>query len=97
MWAVARRPAPRRAFLLGWAAGTIFFYGSCYWLTYSMIHYGGLPPVVAYLLLIPPTLVVGIFPGLFALVLALVVRRFGFWAVLIAPLIWPALDGRAWS
>ena len=92
LWVVVRRPSPRTAFLLGWFAGTIFFYGSCYWLTYSMIHYGELPPVVAYLLLLPPTLLVGIFPGLFALVLALVVRRFGVWAVLTAPLIWPALE-----
>src|SRR5947208_2561533 len=27
-----------RTFFLGWAFGTLFFYGSCYWLTYSMIH-----------------------------------------------------------
>ncbi len=31
-----------------------------------MIHYGGLPTVLAYLLLIPGAVVVGIFPGLFA-------------------------------
>src|SRR5215212_570569 len=62
MFVVARRPAPLRAFILGWAAGTGFFYGSCYWLTYSMIHYGGLPAPLAYLLLLPATLVVGIFP-----------------------------------
>ncbi|HVF23745.1 MAG TPA: apolipoprotein N-acyltransferase, partial [Pyrinomonadaceae bacterium] len=92
MWAVAKRPSPRRALILGWTAGTIFFYGSCYWLTYSMIHYGGLPRVVAYLLLIPPALIVGLFPGLFALVLALVVRRFGVWAVLAAPAIWAAFE-----
>jgi len=92
LWVIVRKPSPRRAFLLGWTAGTVFFYGSCYWLTYSMIHYGGLPRVVAYLLLLPGALVVGIFPGLFALVLALVARRFGLWAVLTAPLIWPALE-----
>src|ERR1044071_7899746 len=73
--AVARRPAPLRALILGWATGTVFFYATCYWLTYSMIHYGGLPTVVAYLLLIPGAVVVGFFPGLFALLLALAVRR----------------------
>ena len=70
MWVIAQDPSPRRALILGWAAGTAFFYGSCYWLTYSMIHYGGLPSIVAYLLLLPATLVVGIFPGLFALLLS---------------------------
>ncbi len=44
---IARRPAPRRSFLLGWLAGTIFFYGSCHWLTFSMIHYGGIPRWIA--------------------------------------------------
>src|SRR5689334_13179740 len=56
---LARRPSLLSAMILGWFAGTVFFYGSCYWLTYSMIHYGGLPTVVAYLLVLPPSLVVG--------------------------------------
>jgi apolipoprotein N-acyltransferase len=92
MWAVSRRPSPFSAFLLGWAAGTAFFYGSCYWLTYSMIHYGGLPTIVAYLLLIPGALVVGIFPGVFAFLLALAVKKWGESAVLWAPVFWPATE-----
>src|SRR5690349_17641275 len=89
---IAKRPAPVRSFLLGWAAGTTFFYGSCYWLTYSMIHYGGLPKAVAYLLLFPAALVVGIFPGVFAFLLALAIKYAGRWAVLLAPLFWAALE-----
>jgi apolipoprotein N-acyltransferase len=89
---IAQRPAPAKAFLLGWAAGSAFFYGSCYWLTYSMIHYGGLPAVVAYLLLIPGALVVGIFPGVFAFLLAFAVKRWGRTAVLLAPVFWPASE-----
>src|SRR6185503_1506993 len=64
--AIARRPSPGRALILGWATGTVFFYVTCYWLTYSMIHYGGLPAPLAYLLLIPGAVVIGIFPGIFA-------------------------------
>ena len=59
LFVIAQRPQPLTALILGWAAGTVFFYGSCYWLTYSMIHYGGLSTLVAYLLLIPGALVVG--------------------------------------
>jgi apolipoprotein N-acyltransferase len=92
MWAIVSRPSPRRAFMLGWAAGAVFFYCSCYWLTYSMINYGGLPRVLAYLLLIPAVLVVGLFPGLFALLLAVAVKRWGYAAVLAAPVLWPALE-----
>ena len=90
--AIAKRPAPLRAFILGWAVGPAFFYVTCYWLTYSMIHYGGLPAALAYLLLIPPALVVGIFPGLFALLVALVIQKSGRMAILFAPLFWTALE-----
>ena len=89
---IARRPAPLRAFILGWAVGSVFFYVTCYWLTYSMIHYGGLPAALAYLLLIPPALVVGIFHGLFALLVALVVQKWGRMAIMLAPLFWTALE-----
>ena len=88
MVVVARRPSPLSAFLLGWATGSVFFYASCYWLTYSMIHYGGLPVVLAYLLLIPAAVVIGIFPGLFTLLLALVIKRWGHIALLLAPIVW---------
>src|SRR5919199_6786878 len=72
---IARRPSPIRAFFLGWATGSVFFYATCYWLTYSMIHYGGVPAPLAYLLLIPGALVIGVFPGLFAFLVALAIQR----------------------
>src|SRR4051812_7916837 len=71
---IARRPSMLRAFTLGWEVGSVFFYVTCYWLTYSMIHYGGLPTLLAYLLLIPAALVVGVFHGLFALLIAFMVQ-----------------------
>ncbi|HEX6718623.1 MAG TPA: apolipoprotein N-acyltransferase [Pyrinomonadaceae bacterium] len=89
---IARRPSPLRAFVLGCAVGTASFYGTCYWLTYSMIHYGGLPTLVAYLLLIPGALILGIFPGCFAWLLAVAIRRWGNKALLLAPVFWTALE-----
>jgi apolipoprotein N-acyltransferase len=89
---IARRPAPARAFILGGVAGTVFFYGSCYWLTYSMIQYGGLSPWIAYLLLVPGVLIVGLFPALFALGLGLAVKRWGPAAILLAPFFWTSLE-----
>src|SRR6185369_2797412 len=89
---IARRPSKLRAFILGWAVGSVFFYVTCYWLTYSMIHYGGLPTLLAYLLLIPGALVVGVFHGLFALLIALMIQKWGRLAILLAPLFWTALE-----
>ena len=37
--AIVQARTARRTFLLGWLYGTIFFYGSCWWLTYPIIHY----------------------------------------------------------
>src|SRR5215216_3161415 len=89
---IARRPSPLPAFILGWATGSVFFYATCYWLTYSMIHYGGLPTLLAYLLLIPGALVVGIFHGIFAWLVALAIRRWGYMTLLLAPVFWAALE-----
>jgi apolipoprotein N-acyltransferase len=103
--AVVRAPHLNvRAFLLGWIAGTLFFYGSCYWLTYSMVRYGHIPKVISYLLLFPATVVVGLFPALSCLLLARLVARWGVRLVLVAPVVWVGcewarlgLTGQLWN
>jgi apolipoprotein N-acyltransferase len=104
LFVVARRPAPIRACLLGWVAGSLFFYVSCSWLTYSMIHYGDLSPWLAYLLLVPGALLVGAFPALFALLTSIVIRRWGHTAILLAPFFWATsewarlgITGQLWN
>lgn len=92
LFAVASRPQPVRAFLLGWLAGTVFFYGSCYWLTFAMINYGGIPAVVAYTLLLPGAAVVGLFPATACLVLARLCQKRGAHALFAAPFIWAACE-----
>jgi apolipoprotein N-acyltransferase len=90
--AVARRPQRGSSFLLGWMTGTLFFYGSCYWVTYPMIRYGGIPAWLAYLLFVIPTLVVGLFPALCCMMLARAVARWGLRALFVAPVLWAALE-----
>lgn len=81
-----------KGFLLGWLAGTIFFYASCWWVTYSSIHYGGLPAPLAYALLIIVTAIVGIFPAFAVAVLARACRRWGVRAMLLAAPIWTTFE-----
>src|SRR5215210_4586043 len=90
--AVARNPQRGRAFLLGWIWGTLFFYGSCYWLTHAMIRYGDIPAWVAYLLIIPPTAIAGLFPAVCSMLLARVVSRLGTRALFVAPLLWISFE-----
>lgn len=81
-----------RPFFLGWLFGTVFFFGSCYWLTYSMIHTGGISPWIAFPLLLPGAVLLGIFPGLFGLFIGRAIRQWGTAAVLIASLGWSAFE-----
>ena len=90
--AAARVPRPRQAFVLGWTWGAIFFYGSCWWLTHSMIHYGGLPRPLAFALLVPIVIIVGLFPATFAFALARLLARWGVYALVAAPFLWAASE-----
>src|ERR1700730_11222803 len=89
---VARKPQPGRAFFMGWVFGAAFFYGSCYWLTYSMIHFGGISPWLAFVLLLPGALLLGLFPALFTAVLARAITKWGVAALFLAPPLWSALE-----
>ncbi len=94
MVAVLRAPMRgANAFVLGWAAGTVFFYATCYWLTHAFIHYGGIPAALAYVLLVPGPAVVAAFPALWAWSLARLSLRYGAGrALLCAPPLWAALE-----
>ncbi|HYO62729.1 MAG TPA: apolipoprotein N-acyltransferase [Pyrinomonadaceae bacterium] len=93
MLAVMRRRRVGPAFALGWMTGTLFFYTSCYWLTHAMIHYGGLPRALAYVLLVPATVATGLFPAAWAAALARTSARRGAGAALaVAPMAWAALE-----
>ena len=89
---LVRRPQPLHSLFLGWLFGTVFFYGSCYWLTYSMIHFGGIRSWLAFVLLLPGAVVMGIFPAIFAVVFARAIRKWGTAALFLAPLLWSALE-----
>ena len=89
---VTRTPKAGRAFLLGWFWGLIFFYGSCWWLTYPMIHYAHIAAPVAYVLLLLPVIFVALFPALFCALLARVVSRFGPAALFVAPFLWVSFE-----
>ena len=92
LFLVATTSRKRKAFVLGLLWGTVFFYGTCWWLTYPMIHYGGVSAWLAYPLLLLPVILVSVFPALACASISLVVRRFGGAAILAAPIIWVAFD-----
>src|ERR1044072_2426963 len=92
MFAVARTGKALTAFFLGMLWGTIFFYGTCWWLTYPMIHYGNVPAWLGYPLLLLPVVFVSVFPGIACAALSRTILRFGSAAIFAAPLMWVAFD-----
>ena len=93
-----------KSFWLGLLNGTIFFYASCWWLTYAPINYGGIPTPIVFFLLIPATLGAGVFTGIFTVILAHLLSKFGHLAFLAAPFVWTTCEflrllttGNAWN
>src|SRR3569833_3086022 len=88
-----RRPF-RRAFLLAYLCGVLWYMGNCYWVRDTMLRYGDMPIGAPTLLLIAFSLVLGLYFGLFGLGLMLVRQATGKprLALLAAPFLWVALD-----
>ena len=84
----------RRAFLVGYLCGFLWYMGNCYWVRDTMLHYGDMPPLAPTLLLIGFSLVLGLYFGLFGLGIVLVRRATGSTrlALAFAPILWTALE-----
>jgi len=84
-----------QGFLLGYASGIIWYLGSCYWVYHVMHSYGGLGAVTSALLLIAFALYLGLYHGLFGLLLALIAARrngFSLRALVFTPFLWVAVE-----
>jgi len=81
-----------KSFVLGWIFGICFFFGTCWWLTFAPITYGGVPAFIAYFLLFGATLIVGLFPAIFGASFSVLLKRFGSYAILSAPFLWTATE-----
>ena len=84
--------SPLQGFLLAYACGILWCAGTCYWVFDTMHRYGGLPIPAAVLVLLLFCLYVGLYHGLFGLLLAAVARGSERWALMAAPFLWVAVE-----
>jgi apolipoprotein N-acyltransferase len=63
---------PWQGFILGYKCGILWFAGTCYWIFDTMHRYGGLPVPAAALALILFCMYVGLYHGMFGLLLAVI-------------------------
>ncbi len=82
----------RRAFLLGWLTGVIWIYSTDSWIAHSMVFYGDLATGLAYAVCLLFAMILAIFPGLFVLGQAQLVRSFGWVAFGATPFVWVASE-----
>ena len=84
----------RRAFMVSYLCGVLWYMGNCYWVRDTMLHYGDMPTGAPVLLLIAFSLVLGLYFGLFGLGIMVVRQATGkqHLALVAAPFIWVALD-----
>ena len=100
LWAILSKPATeqprplRRAFLLAYFCGFLWYAGNCYWVRDVMLRYGDMPPFAPTLLLVGYSLVLGLYFGLFGLGVMLVRKATGSTrlALAAAPILWAGLE-----
>ncbi len=100
LWAIltvsssSRRHPVRRAFLMAYLCGFLWYMGNCYWVRDTMLRYGDMPPLAPTLLLTGYSMVLGLYFGLFGLGVALARRATGSTrlALIFAPFLWTALE-----
>jgi apolipoprotein N-acyltransferase len=86
------RGSLRRAFFLGLTTGLLYFAGTVYWITFVISRYGGLETWLGALINLALIAYLALFPALFAVIMRVVVARFGTMALATAPLVWVATE-----
>ena len=78
----------RRAFLLGFLAGAVYFWGTLYWLIETMTTFGGLSTPIATFAAAMLVAYLSLFPATFAWIFARCRRTYGRAALVVVPFAW---------
>ena len=83
---------PKEAFKAGMVLGVPYFIGTLYWIYHSINRYGGvsLPSSIAIVILL--CLYLSLYPGIFAFLFSVAIKKTKLPALLIAPVFWVVLE-----
>jgi apolipoprotein N-acyltransferase len=86
--------SPAQGFVLGYACGTLWYIGTCYWVYDTMHQYGGLGAPIALFALLLFALYLGLYHGAFGLLLSILARKDPDHRLVLmsAPFVWVALE-----
>jgi apolipoprotein N-acyltransferase len=88
--ALAREARPRRRFLLGYAAGLVYWFGVNYWIQFVLAVHGGVGQAAGWALLVLFCLAKALQMGLFGVLAGILLRRW--WAIPAVSALWVALE-----
>jgi len=88
--AAALEPRPAQRFLLGYAAGVIYWFGVCYWIQGTLALYGGVSVPASWVLFSLFCLAKAIHLGVFALLAGIAMRTA--WAITGVAALWVAIE-----
>ncbi|HXF13020.1 MAG TPA: hypothetical protein VN517_07695, partial [Terriglobales bacterium] len=83
---------PVQGFLLGYVCGILWYCGSCYWIYSTMKQYGGINGAGAAGLLFLFSLYLGLYHGLFGLVISVLAKWSQRAALVLSPFVWVAVE-----
>jgi apolipoprotein N-acyltransferase len=90
LMAAAREARPLRRFLMGWAAGAVYWFGVCHWIEYTLAVYGGLGNVAGWAVFLLFAFAKGLHLAFFTLLAGILMRRW--WAVPAVAALWVAVE-----
>lgn len=83
---------PREAFAGGFVFGIVSFFGSLSWISHSINHYGGFSLAASLAIVLLLCAYLSLYPAVFSLLFAAVIRRTKLPSVLLAPVFWVVLE-----
>jgi apolipoprotein N-acyltransferase len=86
------RLAPRRAFLLGWWAGLVYFVGTVYWTSGVLAQFGGMPFAAAAGAMVLLAAYLALYPAVAVASTAVCVNAYGDRALTLLPAAWVAAE-----
>jgi apolipoprotein N-acyltransferase len=82
----------KNAFRFGFTFGIVYFFGTCYWIYYSINHYGSVPLFPSLLLVLVLCCYLSLYPAVFAMLFAVHMKKTDMPVMFVAPILWTSLE-----
>ncbi|PIE33399.1 apolipoprotein N-acyltransferase [candidate division KSB3 bacterium] len=92
LFAAIQQQDVKNTFWLGWMTGVVYCLGTLYWITITMVRYGGLPFWLSVITLFILAIYLALYVGIFTLLLRFLQRYTTIPLLLSAPILWVGLE-----